>query len=321
MYLFDRNKLEPGDIILTRSKEKNSSLICNITKSDFSHAILYVGGSSYIHSDLNGVHSGNIQRLLVDKTQYAKVFRINNPEAIGQAIIYARSQIGTPYSKASAANAFIKVAPSIDERKQYCSRLVAKAFESAGITLVSNSDACLPQEIADSMLVHEVKDCLYQAREEEIEFAKSYNPIAEQSKITNHIFAAAKKLFHDDIYSFDDIIIALIKNPLHDSKLTEIVEDSGYLALWQHELKTNPWRYDVNLFRDKFGANAYTIAVKELNIVHELLARFNLNLEIYNNIQSKHNFKYIRQQISLYEQLIENTKKHKMTAEEILREQ
>ena len=117
MYLLDRTKMKPGDIILTRSNEKNSSLICRITKSDFSHAILYVGESSYIHSDPYGVHSSNIQRLLIEQVQYAKVVRVDNPVAIKQAITYARLQIGTSYSKISAANAFAKVFTKLDAKK------------------------------------------------------------------------------------------------------------------------------------------------------------------------------------------------------------
>ncbi|MDE1312684.1 hypothetical protein MCX36_20290 [Vibrio aestuarianus] len=228
MYLLDRTKLKLGDIILTRSNEKNSSLICKITKSDFSHAILYVGESSYIHSDPYGVHSSNIQRLLIDELHYAKVVRVDDPVAIEKAITYARLQVGTSYSKISAANAFAKVFTKLDAKRQFCSRLVAKAFETAGIDLVANSDACLPQEIADSTFVREIKGCLYQARSEEIEFAHSYDPIKNQTEITNSILKSVRKLMGNKIQSLADITSALIVNPKYDNEVTEIYESSGY---------------------------------------------------------------------------------------------
>ena len=94
-YLLDRSKLKRGDIILTRSNEKNSSLICRVTSSNFSHAILHVGESSYIHSNRYGIHSSNIQRLLIDEPNYAKIVRIDDQIAIEKAIDYARLKVGT----------------------------------------------------------------------------------------------------------------------------------------------------------------------------------------------------------------------------------
>ena len=100
MYLLDTKKMSQGDIILTRSDNKNSKLICKATKSNYSHVILYTGESSYIHSDVTGVHSGNIQRLLIEDLKFAKVVRINADKLIKEkAVNYARSQIGVPYSK------------------------------------------------------------------------------------------------------------------------------------------------------------------------------------------------------------------------------
>ena len=66
MYLLNRDVLKKGDIILTCSEEKPSKIIRTLTRSEYSHAILYVGEASYIHSDLSGVHSGNTQRLVIE---------------------------------------------------------------------------------------------------------------------------------------------------------------------------------------------------------------------------------------------------------------
>lgn len=290
MYLLDRTKLKLGDIILTRSNEKNSSLICKITKSDFSHAILYVGESSYIHSDPYGVHSSNIQRLLIDELHYAKVVRVDDPVAIEKAITYARLQVGTSYSKISAANAFAKVFTKLDAKRQFCSRLVAKAFETAGIDLVANSDACLPQEIADSTFVREIKGCLYQARSEEIEFAHSYDPIKNQTEITNSILKSVRKLMGNKIQSLADITSALIANPKYDNEVTDIYESSGYLTMWIYEQERNPWRYNVDLFKalPLSESEQHALATQELEIANRLLHLYKNNLEQYFYIKETH---------------------------------
>ncbi len=128
-----RELLKQGDIILTRSDEKPSKMIRILTKSEYSHAILYVGEGSYIHSDLAGVHFGNTQRLIIDNLDFVKVVRINNQSAINKAIEYARLQIGTLYSRLSAANAGAKISSKLDTKRQFCSRLIAKSYEYAGI--------------------------------------------------------------------------------------------------------------------------------------------------------------------------------------------
>jgi hypothetical protein len=321
MFLLDRSKLKQGDILLTRSNKKNSKLICKITKSDFSHAILYVGESSYIHSDVDGVHSGNIQRLLIDETRFAKVVRIKDQVAIKNVINYARLQVGTSYSKISAANGYTKIFSKLDAKKQFCSRLVAKAYEAAGIGLVPNRDACLPQEIADSKFVYEVKDCVYKASEKEIEFALSYNPLEKQSEISNFILESARKLIGSNIQSFADITSALISNPTFDTEITEIYKHSGYMDMWQYELKQNPWRYDSNLFESlplsKTEINQQ--AIKELNSANGLLELYKNNLEQYFYIKEQYKLKYAEQQFGLYKQLVENALDHKFTAETILK--
>lgn len=320
MYLLDRSKLIPGDIILTRSNEKNSSLICRITNSEYSHAILYVSESSYIHSDLYGVHSGNTQRLLIDEPQYVKVVRVDDPVAIEKALTYARLQVGASYSKVSAANAFAKVFTKLDAKRQFCSRLVAKAFESGGVRLVTNSDACLPQEIADSKFVHEVKDCVYQAEQKEIKFANSYDPIKKQAEITNSILKSVRKLLGNEIQSLSDITSALIADPKYDNEITEIYKYSGYLTMWKYEQERNPWRYSIDLFKalPLSESEQYALATKELETANRLLDLYKSNFEQFFYIKELYGLKYASQQFFLYKKLVENALDHKFTAEEIL---
>ncbi|CAH1388093.1 YiiX/YebB-like N1pC/P60 family cysteine hydrolase [Candidatus Nitrotoga sp. M5] len=322
MYLLDRGILKQGDIILTCSNEKPSKMIQKLTGTEYSHAILYVGGSSYIHSDLAGVHSGNTQRLVIDNPGFVKVVRVNNQSAINKAIEYARLQVGTSYSKLSAANAGAKIFSKLDTTRQFCSRLVAKSYEYAGVELVSNAEACLPQEIADSNFVNVIENCVYLARKEEIEFALSFDPIKKQSEITNSVLKSTRKLIGNKIQALSDITSHLIEDPKFDKEITEIYQLSGYLDMWRYEKEKNPWRYDVKLFRalplTKYELGQY--AHKEIEIAEGLLALYKNNLEQYFYIKEQYKLKYAEQQFNLYEQLVENALDHKFTAEAVINE-
>ena len=208
----------------------------------------------------------------------------------------------------------------MDAKRQFCSRLVATAFESGGVKLVENSYACLPQEIADSMFVHEVKDCVYQAEPAEIEFAKSYDPIKMQAEITNNILKSVRKLLGDKIQSLTDITSALLVDPKYDAEITGIFHSSGYLTMWKYEQEQNPWRYNINLFRalPLSESEKNTLAMKELAISNKQLDLYKNNLEQYFYIKGQYDLKYARQQFFLYKKLVENSLNHKFTAENIL---
>ena len=60
-YVIDHTKLKPCDIILTSDKTFTSKGIRLATLGRYSHAALYVGGTT-IEATLNGVFSKNIQR-------------------------------------------------------------------------------------------------------------------------------------------------------------------------------------------------------------------------------------------------------------------
>lgn len=320
MYIFDVDKLEPGDILLTRSNKKPSKLICLATRSDYSHAILYAGGSSYIHSDLDGVHSGNIQRLLVEETHFAKAVRLRTPDHINKAIEYARLQVGTSYSKVGAVNAGIKISQNYSTAKQFCSRLVAKAYAYAGINLVDNSDSCLPKEILLSKHVYAVEDCVRQATVAEINFALSFSPIQKQTDITNHILNQIRSTVSSNIHTFADVSDFLVKNPQHDNNVTEIIENSGYLTMWEHEIKSNPWRYDLSEFLALPFDHDELIdtANKEINVANELLERYKGNCEQFYYFKEIHKLRYAEQQFNLYVQLIKNTLAHRDTMDSAL---
>lgn len=63
MRVLDENILSPGDIVLTSAPSKASRMIRRASRSNFSHAMLYVASGSVIHSNLDGVHAENPIRM------------------------------------------------------------------------------------------------------------------------------------------------------------------------------------------------------------------------------------------------------------------
>ncbi|CAN0520164.1 unnamed protein product, partial [Ectocarpus sp. 12 AP-2014] len=249
LYIIPFSELEKGDILLTSENTATSKVVRKTTGSDFSHAILNVGSGSYIHSDSNGVHSGNLQRLLFDASENVTVLRVKcDQEKIHQACVFARSKIGTTYSIRSAVNAKLKAIKKENENRQFCSRLVAQAYEYAGVKLVDDASFCTPQEILESQSIQEVLGKARKATDKEINFANSENPLEKQSNITNEILSKVRKLTKKDIQTLEQITQYVIENPVHDKQISKIYKDSGYLTMWECETTKNAWRYDGRLF-------------------------------------------------------------------------
>ncbi|MDH2399071.1 hypothetical protein QCM77_03665 [Bradyrhizobium sp. SSUT18] len=59
-------RLQAGDIILTSGPNKVSKAVRRMTKSEISHAMVYVQHSSLIDATAHGVHSSNLQRLFLE---------------------------------------------------------------------------------------------------------------------------------------------------------------------------------------------------------------------------------------------------------------
>lgn len=322
MYIIPLNELKKGDIILTSENSTTSKLVKISTRSDYSHAILYVGSGSYIHADANGVHSGNLQRLLFDSEENVTLLRVTcSLDALSQACMFARSKIGTKYSIKSAINSKLKVIKNPNENRQFCSRLVAQAFEYAGFKLVKNSSFCTPQEILESKIAQEVHCKLRVATEEEISFANSENPIERQAAITNDILLKVRALTRQDIQTLDQVTEYLIKNPKHDKEISKIYKESGYLKMWEFESTNNAWRYDGRLFiKIKLPTeDLVKKAIHERDNALDRLVLYKHNLRQYFYINETQKLEYSSIHFELYKKLIENTLDNITAAEYVLK--
>ncbi|WP_444905086.1 YiiX/YebB-like N1pC/P60 family cysteine hydrolase [Microbulbifer sp. CnH-101-E] len=306
MYIFEMSLLKPGDIILTSQVGAISKMVRLSTLSKFSHAILYVGRGSFIHSDAQGVHSNNIQRLLFENKNHAEVRRVLDNDYVGQAVMFARSQIGTSYSVKEAVRTKNPLYSGEKLNRQFCSRLVAQSYESAGLPLVDNADYCTPKDLQQSSHTNAVDGCLRIAERYEIEFASSDSPIQRQTDITNYILKEVRQLTRSDIQSFGNLDQFVIDNQGYDLEITNIVVKSGYLTMFDYELDKNPWRYNGQLFLSLNIEDAYKkeLAEFELESAENQIRLYSHNYRMCQNILGQSFLRYFEVKMDLYKKLI-----------------
>jgi len=309
MFIVKMSSLVEGDILLSSQKGLVSKSVRKFTSSNFSHAMLYVGQGSYIHSDGNGVHSNNIQRLLFKQKENIKVLRIKEGGFAEQASVFARTQIGKEYSIKDAINTKNPLSKKMDSNKQFCSRLVAQAYEYSGLKLVQNSLYCTPQDLDNSHYTETIKNVSRIASEPEVKFANSYNPLNSQAEMTNEILKKIRELTKEDIQSLGQVTELLIKSPEYDSKVANFFKNSGYLNLWQYERRENTWRYDGNIFLSlpiSIKEKKYR-ATMELKHSTKRLELYKNNLEQYFYMMQTTHLEYAQLHFELYKILVEQT--------------
>ncbi|MPY01321.1 YiiX/YebB-like N1pC/P60 family cysteine hydrolase [Salinivibrio sp. VYel4] len=240
--------LKKGDIVLTTSsKKKPSGIIRAVTNSDISHAMICVSFGSVIDSTGEGVQARNTQKIFYEDSCAIHILRSKVPlldGVIEKITNYARSVTGTRYSIAEAA---VSVVPSLKKnsgKKQFCSRMVARAYSEAGIDLVNNPDFCTPNDIKNSSLLFFVDKPSIQVCDEEIQAIEEEGDTTEgMRKVTNALLKDLRNI-DPSIEGLNDIDTLIMKKPELDSIISDKLEKSGYLNFWKIELSRFPWRYD-----------------------------------------------------------------------------
>jgi hypothetical protein len=313
-FVLELGLLRTGDILMTAADTKQSRLIQKKTDGDHSHVLLHVGGGSGIHADGKGVHAVNLQRMLFESPKHVRVLRAETATSheIEIAVTFVRSQIGKEYSIPEAVRSRKRREINTDTTnldRQFCSRLVAQAFDLSGLKLVPNPDYCYPQDLADSLLLEDVEGIVRPATLAEIMFCASDSPLEKQTEATNKILAAARKLFKKDLQTFEDVLSAVIKEPEHDAALSKIVRDSGYLDLWRYELAANPWRYQGELFQKIPLSPGEKIAraQEELTSARALSKQYEFMLATHRQLYETFKLIYLRQEVELYQTLVKNS--------------
>ncbi|MCI5122910.1 MAG: hypothetical protein D3925_00145 [Candidatus Electrothrix sp. AR5] len=234
--------LQKGDIVLTTSTAKKpSGVIRTVSRSDISHAMICVAYGSVIDSTGEGVQARNIQKMIYDDSSPIYILRPKEilPETvIIEVVNFARSQIGTRYSKSEAA---LSVFPKLIKkggRKQFCSRMVAKAYSSVGINLVDNPDYCTPEDIKKSEQLEFVAPSFILVNKEDVD-----DTTEGFRDVTNKLLVKLRDL-DEKIESLNDVHDLVVQRPDLDANIAQSLRDSGFLEYWRIEVLRFPWRYD-----------------------------------------------------------------------------
>lgn len=241
MYFLNIDKLVAGDIIVTRStttlfKRLKSKVIGIATGGEFSHVAIYVGNGSVIEAIPNGVHSHNVLRIPFSCVHDVKVLRLKpeiyNPEVIKNSIAFIRTNHGRQYAfiETIFSTPLFKKSDASTSNKTFCSRLVANAYNNAGLPIVDNSNYASPEDINSSDRLIEIEDVT-------IYLDKEYQPedtselLSQQVTVVNDLFQRLRNASGTDIQSFEQAISTVIKSPNLDSIFTKSIDESGYFKL------------------------------------------------------------------------------------------
>ncbi|TKJ60306.1 hypothetical protein PspCFBP13506_20040 [Pseudomonas sp. CFBP13506] len=304
--VFISSLIKPGDVVLTTTPERMSQVIRKITGADISHAMICVGKSSVIDSTGDGVHARNLDRVLLEPGCSGYVLRWVKPLTTDQllaVVSFARAAVGTRYTKDGAVKSVL--AGFVPGRRQFCSRLVAQAYRSAGIDLVLDADFCHPGELQNSKALVEVPDVLRDlSAEEEFYLREDFDNVQVMRDATNALLQEARKL-SSEIESLNDIDGYLIEHEEADARLVQALQTSRYLGVWHEEFERNSWQYHVALMEGHNVPEEHKRKYCEELLADQKLGqnRFVLNHGLYVGINAEHPRKYFALQVELYDLL------------------
>ncbi|MBU1224398.1 MAG: hypothetical protein KKA22_15655 [Gammaproteobacteria bacterium] len=221
--------LKVGDIILTTTSLPKSKGIRFATKSDISHAMVYVESHSVIDSTGDGVQSRNTQRLFWEDHLAVHVLRLREgltEEETQEITSYVRGRIGTQYATMEAFRSVTR-GPKRKTRKQFCSRLVAQAYASAGIQLAQSSDYCTPEMLKNSSRLCKVSNATRLISAREINAINAVFDIpALMRDVTNAVLNGAREK-DKNIQHLNDIDEHLRTHPENDAYFAKLFKESG----------------------------------------------------------------------------------------------
>lgn len=310
MKRIDIDKLQPGDIILTANMTKAGKAVRLASRGAVSHAMICVQHGSIIDSTADGVQSWNLQREFFSDNEEIFGFRLRDalpPVVVARVVDFARSEIGTRYSKAEAARSVLG-GPKPRNNRQFCSRLVARAYASVGVQLVPDQDYCTPEDLRNSPLLEEIGDLVLVATADEVAaLADRTNPLDLMRKSQRAILAAARQL-DPKVENFSDVDRLVSEHPEWDSAIAQAYRDSGYLSIWMRDIMAHPYRYDQEIMerisRPDQVAGLRTYCIDTIREAYSGGIRFAINLIAYQKMQAEGDRETLRLVIELYEMLV-----------------
>jgi hypothetical protein len=309
MRKLNETALQIGDIILTTTTDLLSKGIRKAIGSDISHALIYVESHSVIDATGEGVHSRNTQRLYWEDECAVHVLRLAEGLDVTQSrriVNYVRGRIGTRYSKIEAVRSVLG-GESSASRKQFCSRLVAQAYDSAGLDLVADPDYCTPEQLKNSTRLVDVHDAVQTISAEEIKLWDGIHDTPKSMRDATNILLSGARTKNAQIENLNDIDHHLVATPGDDGYFADLYAKSGYLTVWVAEYEKNRWQYDLPSMIAAQITDEAKMQYCEILLGddEEGLVRFEVNRAGYSLLFEEFHLETFRQLKALYEKLVE----------------
>ncbi len=304
----DATKLRPGDVILSADNSPTSQAIRSHTRSDISHAMIYVESHSIIEANNTGVHARNTQRLHYPADRALYVLRPREPltPAEAQTVCdYVRSKVGSQYTILEAVQSISPIRARAS-RRQFCSRLVGQAYAAAGRPLGGDPDYLSPGDLLRSQAFEHVTDATIAIDESaSARWANHEDMTAAMVTATNAVLADVRKL-DPAVQTFDDVIALLIAEPEHDAAVLTAYEASGYLEVWRASVEATPWQYSLLAMSDAARGSRDQVEAYCLDTLRNVEGsdRYERNLTGYENLQQQYNLRTFARLRQLYAQLV-----------------
>ena len=263
-FILDSTMLQPFDIIMEKGDNPRLSETYNHRNgTPYTHAKLYIGMGSYIDANGTGVKSQQVERTLYSSIDDAIVLRYNEELTEEQKIIidsFVRSEIGKEFHTPRCINPYVKSSDEHELNREYCVRLVAMAYQKAGINIVKNALYCKPEEFINSTHLTQINIKLKEANDYNLEYANSECVINKQDEICGNMFELIRQITQADIQTEEQLVNFLIKEPSFDDKIYESIKNDSYFSMLEQYHKDHPEEYDVQVFINRYDSNALTQA-------------------------------------------------------------
>lgn len=149
LWRFDPNRLRPGDVVLERGHGLFSKVIMLADCGEFSHALLWLGGTDFLEAVSDGARVISFARVLVRDPADWIVLRLREPSVGSQAVWHARNMAHKLYDVIGAVSTKVSLRSEVNPTALFCSQLVATAYELAGVRLV---EGVAPTRVTPNML-------------------------------------------------------------------------------------------------------------------------------------------------------------------------
>lgn len=233
--LFYHDMFLPGDVLLTKNKSLTSKVI-TLAAGEYSHALICTTPPVAIEATISGVKNFSLRNCYVNDINNIKILRLKNSidtegEIAKKSGNFAACFLSTLYDVPGAIASVTKKSWS-KTSKVFCSKLVAKAYKSAGLELLENiiPDFVTPSMLADSPYFEDItKDMYYISKvnwspndREAIDGKRKSNPIRLISEVEKNIFIKTRKIYSDVFFKYTN------ENP---RSLRDIISVFGAVSL------------------------------------------------------------------------------------------